>query len=91
MGWSIRRRKNQGENRGRVGTSVNPSLVGAKTVKSPSLLNVSVNPAALMAATSVERLGSAVAVSMIDFNCGDFSLFKYQCLNQYQIINYIVI
>ena len=52
-------------------SSPNASLVGAKTVKSPSPLNVSAKPAALTAVNSVERLCSAAAVSAIDLSWFD--------------------
>ena len=53
---------------GSVSTLSNASLIGAKTVKSPSPLNVSANPAALTAVKSVERLCSAATVSVIDLS-----------------------
>ena len=50
------------------GSLAKASFVGANTVKSPSPLNVSARPAALTAASNVDRAGVAAAVAAIDFN-----------------------
>ena len=52
------------------GSLANASLVGAKTVKSPSPLSVAAKPAALTAAKRVDRAGVAAAVPAIVFRAG---------------------
>ena len=51
--------------RASVGILAKASLVGAKTVKGPSPDKVSTSPAALTAASRVERAGVAMASSAI--------------------------
>ena len=52
------------------GSLANASLVGAKTVKSPSPLRVPAKPAAFTAAKRVDRAGVAAAVPAIVFSAG---------------------
>ena len=46
-----------------AGILANASLLGAKTVKGPSPLRVSTNPAAVTAVTRVDKSGVATAAS----------------------------
>merc|ERR1719189_166448 len=52
------------------GSFAKASLVGAKTVKSPSPLSVPAKSAAFTAANRVDKAGSPAAVAAIDFNAG---------------------
>ena len=53
------------------GSFANASLVGAKTVKSPSPLSVPAKSAAFTAANRVDKEGSPAAVAAIDFKAVD--------------------